>query len=70
MAKPKLVDPPDDEPEVDDEEEVFTAFGITDDNAKRRVKEMTAARVLAHRKLNPKKKKEDPPPDEGPWGRE
>ena len=71
MAKPKLVDSPDDELEVDDEEEVFTSFGISDDNAKKRVREMSAARVLAHRKINKKKKEDTPPPDDqGPWGRE
>jgi hypothetical protein len=58
-------------PEVSDEDEVFGAFGIEDDNAKKRVRELSAARVLAHRKLNPKTKKKTETEDSGnPWGKD
>lgn len=51
--------------ETNDEEEVFKMYGVTDDNAKKRIREMAAARTLHHRRVTPKQKKEKE--SNSPW---
>lgn len=69
MAKEEKPDPA----PVDDEAEVFKTFGIDDDNAKRRVREMAAGRALFARRNKPAappkpEKKDDDPWDHGSQG--
>lgn len=51
----------------DPDEEVFASFGITEDTDKANVKKLAAARVLAHRRLNPPKPKDEKPPKNSGW---